>query len=212
MHIGLRVGDADACGVEFFLHAFGDFPVDLPVVCSGDPWAADEIDGGIGELVEVDGGFWVVEDELILGDDALEDLLSFFVIGVVADAEDHVDAACGHAGDIGDDFSPDFLVRDDDFLIIEGADDGADEADAIDRAGDASDLDGVPDIEGAVNDEHETCGEIPKGVLEGEGEYERTASDEGECCADIHTSSAERDDEADEEDGAAAHFVDEDFE
>lgn len=162
--------------------------------------------------MEVDGGCGVLEDELVLGDDALEDFLGFLVVVIIADAEDHVDAAGGHAGDVCDDFSPDFFIGDDDFFVVEGADDGADEADAVDGAGDAADFDGVADIEGAVDDEHEACGEVSEGVLEGEGEDEGAAADEGEGGSDVHTDGAEGDDEADEEDGPAAHFVDKDFE
>lgn len=212
MYIGLWVGDADACGVEFLFYALGDVPVDGPVIGGGGPWAADEIDGRIRKFVHVDGRFWLIENEFVFRDDALKDCLSFFGIIVVANTEHHIDTASGHACDIGNNFAPDFFVGDYDFLVIRGADNGTNEAYAIDGTGDATDFYGVSDIKGAIHDEHDSCGKISESVLQGESEDEGATADEGEGCSDVYTDSAESDDQADEKDDASAHLVDEDFE
>ena len=148
----------------------------------------------------------------MFGDHTGDDSLGFLDVIAVADAEEHIDAAGVHAGDVGDGIAPDLLVGDEDFLVVEGEDGGGDHADAIDLALDAADLDCITDIEGAVDEQHESGGEIAEGVLKGEGEDECTTADEGERGADIYPDGAEGDDQADGEDDAVCHLVDEGLE
>ena len=56
MDVLLREGNRDSLSVKLLLHLAGDIPEDFPVIGGLRPRPADEIDGGIGELVDPNDG------------------------------------------------------------------------------------------------------------------------------------------------------------
>ena len=75
MDILLRIGNGDTLLIELFLHLVSEVPVDGPVIIGLDPWPTHEVHGGVGQLVDADDRFGVIEHQLVVANHLLQDRL-----------------------------------------------------------------------------------------------------------------------------------------
>ena len=93
--------------------------MDGPVVLGLDPGAAEQVDGRIGQFIDVDRDRRLVEDQLVLAGDFHQHIGGVLDIVAVADPEYEVDTPDVSACEVDDRVAPGLLVGDDQDLVVE---------------------------------------------------------------------------------------------
>ena len=87
MNISLRVRKTDSFGIETFFDLPREFPSDSPIVVRLDPGTAEQIDGRIRQLINIDFQSGIIKNQRMFAGDLFQHIDGMLDVIVVTDAK-----------------------------------------------------------------------------------------------------------------------------
>ena len=125
----------------------GEIPIHAPVILRLRPGPADEVHGRVGQFIDPNRRFGIIENQWVLGNRFFEDFLRHGDIISITDTENQIYAPRRQHIDVGNNAAPNLIVGYNDHLIVKGLDCRGHNAGVFHGAGYACGIDKITHIE-----------------------------------------------------------------